>query len=133
MKSPSTISVCPTSHDVLCTTSPSDASRYVAWVSAAGAIVWGVTVGGFVYYGLRFDGPLLLMLIATVLHIGQAATSAISFKLGAALAAIAFAIAAVVLIVDYQSFALLTTPLICSACAIIIARRHALPQTNNVG
>jgi len=127
MKPSSTLDASPPSTYPYCTKNCLDASRYVAWVSAACAIVWGVTLGGFIGYGSNFGagGALLFMLYATVLHMGQAVASAISFKLGALFAVLAFVIAATGLIGNIEFLALLATPLACSACALIIARGHA--------
>lgn len=136
MKPCTQASACTTSNDVLCTTSPSDASRIVAWVSAAGAVVWGGLLVGFVGSGSNVgsSGFLVSVLLATVLHIGQAFASAVSFKLGALFAVAAFAVAAAVLIENREFQAMLTTPLICSACALVIARRHAASTCQeNVG
>lgn len=136
MKPSSNLDAIPSSTYPYCTKNCQDASRYIAWVSAACAIVWGVTLGGFVGYGSNFgtDGTLLFMLYAIVLHIGQAVASAISFKFGACFGAFAFVIAVTVLIGNIGYLGLFATPLTCSACALIIARGHALsPHRSKVG
>ena len=64
------------------------------------------------------------MLLATILHIGQAFASAVSFKLGALFAAAAFLIGAVVLVVNPWETVALTTPFVCSGCALVFMRRY---------
>ena len=134
MKPSSHVDVCPTSSDVFCTTSPSDASRFIAWVSLVGSIAWGSCLVAMVGSGANVgsNGISLLLFIVTIYHVGQALASTISFKHGAWFARVALAaqsvIATAVLIGNTESaniLALLTTPLICSVCALIVARRHS--------
>jgi hypothetical protein len=86
-----------------------------------------LTLLGFLSDGSNIGSSVFLqsLLTITVLHIGQAVSSAISFKLGAYCAAVTFVIAAAILIGHIVDFASLATPLTCSACALVIARRHA--------
>ena len=122
-------------NDALGTTSTTDSSRYIACVSAAGAIVWGVFFA--VMAGPPSNGAMPLVLFVIVHHIGQAVTSAISFKSGAAFALIALIgqvwISITILIVNTEialCLAFLTTPVICSVCAVILARRHSAERNH---
>lgn len=135
MKPTAEASACQTNNDGFHTMNPQDSSRYIACVSAAAAVVWGSFFA--VFAGSPPDGFLTLVLWVTVHHIGQAVTSAISFKAGGAFAF--FALAA--LSVDFlsilfssinnlenvTSLAGLISPAVCSGCALIIFRRHSEP------
>lgn len=108
-----------------CTSSPLEATRFVAWVSVAGAIVWGVSLA-VCSSSVSNDGSSsiwLFLLYATVLHVGQAIASAISFQLGTLFAAITVVFVALIAIGNTDDIALLTTPFTVSSCALLIARR----------
>ena len=118
------------------TTSPQKASRYIAYVSAASAVVCGAFLA--VFADAPSDGFMPLVLWVTAHHIGQTVTSYISFKVGGAFAFFALAALSVdVLLILISSIAhfenlsrlaVLITPATCSLCAIVVYRRHSEPQ-----
>lgn len=126
-------------NEALRQTSPSYSSRYLAGVSAAGALVCGLFLA--VFAGSPSDGFLPLVLVVTMHLLGQAIASAISLKAGAVFAALALAgqlvYSIIVIISDIQlasRLVFLIIPVICSACALFVAERHkALAKSDTVG
>ena len=125
--------VWPESNEVLCETRPLDASRLLAWACIAGAVVFGSILIGFALSGSDARPNTSYMLVFVTVHLlGQAAVSAISFRLAARLAAMALVVqlivAAAILLTDsehWKNLAFITVPMIFSASALVVERRHS--------
>jgi hypothetical protein len=121
----------PESDEVVCKTTAAQATRLVAWVSAACALVWS---GLLILPGLPLS-LVKIVLMVNVLHlIGQSIASAVSLRLGARFAAAAVMAqvamtSAMLLLPTPESVLeycpLMTPAFIVSACAWIANDRHS--------